>query len=64
MGAILVIVIYYTEYFQQAHNPTPLCSRKADLTEIIAEMLRDRDVQSPLDSCRGRSSCAQTGTLS
>lgn len=51
MGAILLIGIYYTKHSQQTHqekiNPM-LCSGKADLTEITAELLRDRDVQSRL----------------
>lgn len=33
-------------------NPT-LCRGRADLTEITAELLRDRDAQRPLDGCGG-----------
>lgn len=49
MGAMLVRVTYYTEhsanYIKKKINAT-LCSERADLTKITAELLGDRDVQS------------------
>lgn len=51
MGAILLIGNYYTKHSQQTHqekiNPM-LCSGNTDLTEITAELLRNRDVQGRL----------------